>query len=331
MHLALEAVGVGPGDEVIVPTYTFAATAEVVRYFQARPVLVDSDRRCLNIDPEAVRAAVTPRTKAIIPVHMAGLPVDMDAMLAISRETGVPLIEDSAHTFPSEYKGRKIGSIGKATCFSFYATKSITTAEGGMITTDDDDLADRCRIMSLHGISRDAWKRYMLEGSWFYEVIAPGYKYNMTDIAAAMGLVQLRKAERMRARRAEIAGMFSKAFSRIPQLEVPADRPDCLHAWHLYMLRLHLDSLTIDRAIFVEELKKWKIGFSVHFIPLHVHPYYRDYYGYKPEDLPVAFGEFKREISLPIYSRMSDEDVRYVIDAVTDIVATHSCLNWGRF
>ena len=323
MHLALEAVGVGPGDEVIVPSYTFAATAEVVRYFQARPVLVDSDPKYLNMNPDAVRTALTPRTKAIIPVHIAGLPADMDELLEIGQDAGIPLLEDSAHAFPAEYKGRRIGSISKATCFSFYATKTITTGEGGMITTDDDSLAERCRIMSLHGISRDAWKRYTAEGTWYYEIIAPGYKYNMTDVAAAMGVVQLRKAERMRSRRVEIADMFNSAFSAFQELEVPGDRPECLHSWHLYMLRLHLDLLTIDRGRFIEELTKRKIGVSVNFIPLHIHPYYRDIYGFKPEDFPVAYGEYQREISLPIYSRMSDADVHDVIEAVSDIVATY--------
>jgi dTDP-4-amino-4,6-dideoxygalactose transaminase len=206
------------------------------------------------------------------------------------------------------------------TCFSFYATKTITTGEGGMLCTDDDALAERCRIMALHGISKDAWKRYTAEGSWYYEIVAPGYKYNMTDVAAGMGLAQLAKAQRMWRRRGEIAQRYNDAFSFMPELQIPHDRPDCQHAWHLYMLRLHLDRLQIDRGQFVQELKNRNIGTSVHFIPLHLHPYYRETYGYQPEDFPAAYREYQREISLPIYSRMSDQDVADVIEAVSDVV-----------
>ena len=320
LHLALEAVGVQRGDEVITTPYTFAATAEVVRYFDARPVLVDVEADSLNMRAELLAAAITPRTKAIIPIHIAGLAADMDAINAVAQDHHIPVIEDAAHAFPALYKGRMVGSLSEITVFSFYATKTITTGEGGMICTDDDRLADRCRIMALHGISRDAWKRYTAEGSWYYEIIAPGYKYNMTDVAAAMGLVQLTKAERMMQRRAAIAARFDAAFGPAPELECPATRPDCRHAWHLYPLRLHLDRLRIDRARFVDELRQRNIGVSVHFIPLHIHPYYRELYGYRPEDFPVAFGQFQREISLPIYSKMSDDDVQDVIDAVLEIV-----------
>jgi dTDP-4-amino-4,6-dideoxygalactose transaminase len=320
MHLALEAIGVKADDEVITTPLTFAATAEVIRYFGARPVLVDVERETLNIDPSKIEAALSPRTRAIIPVHLAGRAADLDPILAIARPRGIAVIEDAAHSLPTTYRGRMIGAISDFTCFSFYATKTLTTGEGGMICTDNDEWADRCRIMSLHGISRDAWKRYTAEGSWFYEIIAPGYKYNLTDIAAAMGLVQLRKVETMNARREEIALRYSKAFAGHEALQVPAgpasgDR----HAWHLYMLRLRLDRLVIDRAQFLDRLRERKIGASVHFIPLHVHPYYREMYGYRPEDLPVAHEEYLREISLPIYSKMSDDDVESVIAAVSDI------------
>jgi dTDP-4-amino-4,6-dideoxygalactose transaminase len=321
MHLALEAIGLRRGDEVITTPYTFAATAEVVRYFDARPVLVDVDARCLNMRPDALAAAITPRTRAIIPVHIAGLPADLDAIHELAQRHDLPVIEDAAHAFPCSYKGRPIGSLSQFTCFSFYATKTITTGEGGMICTDDDRWAERCRIMALHGISKDAWKRYTAEGSWYYEIVAPGYKYNMTDIAAGMGLAQLRKAERMWARRRQIAQRYNQAFGSLPELQIPHDRPDCQHAWQLYMLRLDLDRLRIDRAQFAEELKRRKIGISVHFIPLHLHPYYRETFGYRPADFPVAYGEYQREISLPIYSKMSDDDVSDVIDAVLDTVA----------
>jgi dTDP-4-amino-4,6-dideoxygalactose transaminase len=355
MHLALEAIGLQRGDEVIIPAYTFASTAEVVRYFDARPVLVDVDPRCLNVDPAQIEAAISPRTKAIIPVHIAGLPAEMDAIAAIAARHHLAIVEDAAHAFPARYKGRMIGSavgnrlavtgdreleveepandgnlppaichLPHTACFSFYATKTLTTGEGGMITTDDDALAERCHIMALHGISKDAWKRYTANGSWYYEIIAPGYKYNMTDIAAGMGLAQLAKVERMWRRRKEIVQRYNAAFGKAPALQVPHDREDCQHAWHLYMLRLHLDQLRIDRAQFMEELKQRHIGASVHFIPLHLHPYYRETYGYRPEDFPVAYGEYLREVSLPIYSRMSDHDVQDVIDAVLAIVNAYA-------
>jgi dTDP-4-amino-4,6-dideoxygalactose transaminase len=320
MHLALEAIGLKEGDEVVTTPFTFAATSEVIRYFGARPVFVDVDPSSLNMDPSMIEDVVTGNTKAILPVHIAGLPADMSAIAEAAQKHDLRIIEDAAHAFPTKYEGRTIGSIGDITCFSFYATKTITTGEGGMICTDNDTWAERCRIMSLHGISKDAWKRYTAEGSWFYEIVAPGFKYNMTDIAAAMGVAQLRKAQIMTARRTEIAQRYNRAFEGLPELQIPADRSDCEHAWHLYMLRLQLDRLRIDRARFAEELKKRNIGISVHFIPLHIHPYYREMYGYKPEDFPVAYREYLREISLPIYSKMSDQDVEDVIGAVGDIV-----------
>jgi perosamine synthetase len=324
MHLALDAIELRAGDEVIVPTYTFAATAQVVHYFRARPVLVDVDPIGLCIDPAKVEAAVTPRTRAIIPVHMGGRCAELDELRAIAERHNLCVVEDAAHAFPAEYKGRMVGSISDFTCFSFYATKPLATGEGGMICTDNAQFADRCRVMCLHGISRDAWKRYSSEGSWYYEISAPGFKYNLTDIAAALGLAQLRKTDRMRERRAQIAGQYTEAFQGRTELELPPDAPaDGRHSWYLYMLRLNLDTLTIDRARFFEELRTRKIGASVHFIPLHLHPYYREAYGYKPEDFPVAYREYKREISLPIYSKMTDDDVRDVIEAVTDIVGRY--------
>jgi dTDP-4-amino-4,6-dideoxygalactose transaminase len=329
MHLALEAIGLQQGDEVITTPYTFAATAEVVRYFDARPVFVDVDPISLNICPDLLEAAITQHTRAIIPIHIAGLPADLDPIYTIATKHNLAVMEDAAHAFPAKYKGRIIGQDLTTdlafqgphfNCFSFYATKAITTGEGGMITTGNDALAERCRIMALHGISKDAWKRYTAEGSWYYEIMAPGYKYNMTDIAAAMGIAQLAKAERMWRQRREIAQRYNEAFSVTPQLQIPYDRVDCQHAWHLYMLRLNLEQVCIDRAKFVEEMKHRNIGTSVHFIPLHLHPYYRHTYGYQPEDFPVAYQEYQREISLPIYSRMSNEDVRHVIAAVLEVV-----------
>ncbi len=330
MHLSLEAAGVGAGDKVVTTPYTFAATAEVIRYFQATPVFVDVDRATLNMDPDKLAAALAPGgpgagAKVVLPVHVGGEPCDLDAIQAEARRAGAVVIEDAAHSLPTKLGGRMIGSLSELTCFSFYATKSLTTAEGGMICTEDDRLADRCRIMSLHGISRDAWKRYTAEGSWYYEILAPGFKYNMTDVAAAMGLAQLRKLDRMWRRRVELARRYDEAFGDLPELELPARGAANQHAWHLYMIRLNLDRLRVAsgdaRARFVEELRRRNIGASVHFIPLHMHPYYRDTYGYQSHDFPIAAAEYQREISLPIYSRMSDADAADVIEAVRAVVS----------
>jgi len=323
MHLALAAIDLRMGDEVITTPYTFAATAEVVRYFQAKPVFVDIDPETLNIDPARIEAAVTPKTRAIMPVHIAGHPADMDALMDVAKNHDLRVIEDAAHAFPAAYKGRKIGAIGDFSAFSFYATKTITTAEGGMMTTDNPDWAERCRVLSLHGISHDPWNRYAAEGSWYYEIVAPGYKYNMTDVAAAMGVVQLRKAEQMRARRLAIAEKYSQAFGTFEALHIPVSRSEIEHAWQLYILRLNSECLTLSRAQFIEELKVRKIGCSVHFIPLHIHPYYRETYGYAPADYPVSLREYEKAVSLPIYSRMTDNDVDDVIHAVMDIVNKH--------
>jgi dTDP-4-amino-4,6-dideoxygalactose transaminase len=320
MHLALEAAGLRAGDQVITTPYTFAATAEVVRYFDARPVFVDVEARGLNINPDLIQAAITPRTRAIIPVHVGGHVCDIEAIRAIARRHGLIVIEDAAHALPATCNGHTVGSLSDFTCFSFYATKPLTTGEGGMICTQNDAWAERCRVMSLHGISRDAWKRYSSDGAWYYEIVAPGYKYNMPDIAAALGLAQLRKVQRMWARRAEIAHRYNQAFSPLPELEVPNEPPGSQHAWHLYILRLNLSRLRISRNQFIQELKDRHISTSVHFIPLHLHPYYRETYGYRPDDFPVAHREYQRAISLPIYSKMSDQDIQDVIHAVLNVV-----------
>ncbi|MCL5734679.1 MAG: DegT/DnrJ/EryC1/StrS family aminotransferase [Actinobacteria bacterium] len=329
LHLALEAVGLKAGDEVITTPYTFASTAEVVRYFDAKPRFVDIDQDTLNIDPEKIEAAITPRTRAIIPVHIGGHPADLDPIDELARSSGLAVIEDAAHALPAVYRGTIIGQRRPAlgsnphlVCFSFYATKTMTTGEGGMICTDDKSLAERCRLMSLHGISANAWNRYAAEGSWYYEIVAPGFKYNLTDIAAAIGLAQLQRLDEMSTRRAQIACRYTDAFHGVGALKLPADHAWVEHAWHLYPLRLELGALTIDRADFVRELKSRNIGTSVHFIPLHLHPYYRQKYGFSPDDFPVANREFEREVSLPIYSRMSDDDVSDVIEAVLHVVRT---------
>lgn len=335
MHLALEAIGLQPGDEVITTPYTFAATAEVILYFGAKPVFVDICSSDLNINIELIEAVISKRTKAILPVHIAGLPADIDSINAIANKYDLAVIEDAAHAFPARYKGRMVGSTqpqhsdstlkgnfvqNSVVCFSFYATKTITTGEGGMICTNNDALAERCRIMALHGISKDAWNRYSAEGSWYYEIIAPGYKYNLTDIASAMGLAQLRKAHQMWERRLDLTHRYDEAFLAIPELQTPTNKADCQHAWHLYILRLNTERLNISRNKFIEELKTRNIGTSVHFIPLHLHPYYRETYGYEPTDYPCAFNEFQRVLSLPIYSKMSDQDVGDVIESVVELV-----------
>jgi perosamine synthetase len=323
LHLALEAVGVGEGDDVIIPTMTFAATAEVVAYFRARPVLVDCLPDTLNIDPAGIEAALTEKSKAIIPVHFAGQPCDMDRIMSFARSHRLAVIEDAAHALPAAHRGRMIGTIGDMTCFSFYATKTITTGEGGMVTTARDDLADRMRMMSLHGISRDAWTRYAANGSWSYEILEPGYKYNLTDIAAAIGIEQLKKCCAFWNARRRIAAMYDAAFADLPDIRTPARRADLGHAWHLYVIQLECERLRIDRREFIEELKRENIGTSVHFIPLHLHPYYREKYGYRPGDFPCASAVSARTVSLPIFPGMTDADVSDVIAAVRRTVERH--------
>ena len=320
LHLALEAVGLQQGDEVLVPTTTFTATAEVVVYFKAIPVLVDVDPITLCIDPEEARKKVTSRTRAILPVHFAGQPCDMDRIKDLAASHSLHIIEDAAHSLPASFRGTPVGAISKLTAFSFYATKTLTTGEGGMVTTDDDDLADRMKLMRLHGIGRDAWKRYSNEGSWYYEVLNAGFKYNLTDMQSAIGIVQLNKCTEMRSLRARIARQYTEAFSQYEEMETPTVLTDRESAWHLYVLRLHLDRLKIGRSEFVEQLKQRGVGTSVHFIPLHMHPYYRDTYHYCHESFPIALREYYRSFSLPIYPGMSPDQVAYVIDQVREVV-----------
>jgi dTDP-4-amino-4,6-dideoxygalactose transaminase len=323
LHLALEAVEIHEGDEVIMPTMTFAATAEVVLYFKAKPVLVDCRPDTLNLDPDQLEKAITSKTRAIIPVHMGGQPCEMDRIQQIAQHYNLKVIEDAAHALPARYRGKTVGTIGDITCFSFYATKTITTGEGGMATTDNPEWGERMRIMSLHGISKDAWKRYTSEGSWYYEILYPGYKYNLTDIAAAIGIEQLKKCHRFWEIRQRYAGLYSQGFQDIPAITVPAVAQDVQHAWHLYIIQLELEQLRIGRSEFIEFLKAEHIGTSVHFIPLHLHPYYRQTFHYRPEDFPTANAVFKRIISLPIYPSMTEADVQRVCGAVGKIVGQY--------
>jgi perosamine synthetase len=344
LHLALEGLGVGAGDEVIVPTYTFAASAEVALYLQARPVLVDVDPATVNADPSAVAAAVTDRTRAIEAVHVAGLPADLAELLRVAGS--IPIVEDVAHAFPSpiaDLGGRFAGTLGRAGAFSFYATKTITTGEGGMLVTEDAALADRARTMRLHGIGRDAWKRYTAGGSWYYEIEAAGFKDNLTDLAAAVGLVQLGRAQELRAARAAIATRYLGGLADAAadgRLVLPPGADDPAHAWHLFMIRLGpearpddvtdpalpgvaglpkgLRALASRRACTVEALGEAGIGVSVHFIPLHLHPLYREM-GYRVGQFPAAEAAYAGEVSLPIWPGMTDGQVDRVIDAVDTV------------
>jgi dTDP-4-amino-4,6-dideoxygalactose transaminase len=319
LHLALRAIDLRPADEVIIPTMTFTANGEVVCYFGAKPVLVDVERDTHNMDLSKIEKAINARTRAIIPVHYAGQPCDMDEIMEIARKHGLYVIEDAAHALPAWYKDRKIGTIGDITCFSFYATKTLATGEGGMVTTESDEWAERIRILRLHGISKDAWKRYSNEGSWYYEVIEAGYKYNMTDIQAALGISQLKKLEWMWGRRKQIADRYTEAFKDSDLIVPPYVKPARVSAWHLYVIKLNLEALNIDRAGFIEELNNRGIGTSVHFIPLHRHLFYRDAFGYEAVDFPQAEWIYERIISLPIYPGMTDDQVARVVEEVRGV------------
>jgi dTDP-4-amino-4,6-dideoxygalactose transaminase len=318
LHLALEAVGIGPGDEVITTTHTFTATAEVIRYLGAHPVFVDICADTLCINPAAVARAVTPRTKAIMPVHYGGRAADMPALLEIARRHGLRVIEDAAHALPTTCNGKLIGTLDSdVTVFSFYANKTITTGEGGMLVTRNPDIAKRARIMRLHGISRDAFDRFTArKAAWAYEIVAPGFKYNLTDIAGALGIHQLKRAREFQERRQAIARTFDAAFSRLPLELPPQPGAGDTHAWHLYVIRLG-DAARVSRDEFIERMFAQKVGVSVHYIPLHMHPYWRDTYALTPEQFPVSHHVFERAISLPIYPGMSPEDISAVIAAVT--------------
>lgn len=323
LHLALNAAGVGPGDEVIVPTMTFTATAEVVVHQGAKPVFVDCLPDTMNMDPARVAEAVTPQTKAIVPVHYGGQPCDMERLLALATQHNLWVVEDAAHALPAQYRGRTVGTIGDMTCFSFYANKTITTGEGGMLTTDDDELAERVRIRSLHGLSKDAWKRFSAEGSWYYEVVYPGFKYNLTDTAAALGLGQLKRADDFWRRRERCANRYCELLGDLSQIKLPRAQAHVQHSWHLFVIQLELEQLTIDRNSFIRKLDEAGIGTSVHYIPLHMQPYYRDTFGYKPDDFPVARRLYDRILTLPIYPSLPDESIAYVAETIRNIVAEY--------
>ncbi len=320
LHLALKMIDLKEGDEVIVPAVTFTATAEVITYFRAVPVLVDVDSETCNIDAAKIEEKITERTKAIIPVHYGGQPCDMDEISVIAKRHDLAVIEDAAHAIPARYRGRRIGTIGDITCFSFYATKTLATGEGGMATTENDAWAERMKILRLHGISKDAWKRYSKEGSWFYEVVDAGYKYNMTDIQAALGLAQLRKVEWMWRRRSEIAEIYTEFFRGYQEIALPSVKPDRESAWHLYPIGLNSEQFAGGRDIFIERLKERGVSTSVHFIPLYRHPYYRNTFGFDAAEFPVSERIFASTISLPLYPGMADEEIRWVGESVADVI-----------
>jgi len=321
LHLALVALGVGRGDRVATTPMTFAASVNVIEHVGATPLLVDVEPDTLNLSPAALERALAPDVKAIIAVHYAGHPVDLDAIGALADGRGIPLVEDAAHALPAFHRGRPIGSHGHLTAFSFYATKNLTTCEGGMLT-GDPELVARAKILSLHGLSRDAARRYERGGSWRYEILAPGFKYNMTDLAAGIGLAQLRKLPAFQERRRWIVDRYDRAFGTLDTLRLPVERPGCTSALHLYPIRLQLERLSIDRDEVIRRLDAAGVGTSVHFIPIHLHPYYRDKYGFAPDDFPVAHDAYRRLVSLPLNSGMQDEDVTHVIESVRGVLAS---------
>ena len=322
LHVALVAAGIGAGDEVITSPLTFVATANVVLHTGAKPVFADVEADTYNISVEQIARRITSRTKAIMPVHYAGQPCDMNEIMELARKHNLLVIEDAAHAIGTKYQDRQIGSWDdRVAVFSFYATKTVTTGEGGLIATGLDDLAAKMRILGTHGISHDAWKRYSSAGKWYYEVLAPGYKYNMTDVQAALGLCQFKRIEDFIARREEICQRYDRAFATFDCLTTPFVRRDCRHSRHLYPLLVDEKQLRIDRAQFIDALRAENIGTSVHFIPVHLQPYYRDTFAYKRGDYPVAESIYDRLISLPLYPHMTDGDVGDVIAAVQRIVA----------
>ncbi|WP_323835320.1 DegT/DnrJ/EryC1/StrS family aminotransferase [Photorhabdus africana] len=323
LHLALEAIGIQPGDEVIVPTYTFTATAEVVRYLGAHPIFVDSLPDSLNIDPIAIEKAITAKTKAIMPVHFAGLSCDMDTIIAIAKKFNLRIIEDAAHSFPTLYKGKKIGTLDTdVTVFSFYANKTMTTAEGGMLVSRHPDIIKRAKIMRLHGISKDAFDRYQSKiPAWYYEVIEPGYKYNMPDICASIGIHQLQKIDAFQKKREEMAKLYDNELKDLPiTLPTKPKEPNSQHAWHLYTIRLN-DQVKISRDDFIIKMAEKNIGCSVHFIPLHKQPIWKNTYSLNENNFPVAEENFKRIVSIPLYTKMTKEDQIYVIKTIKEILA----------
>jgi len=322
LHLALTALGIGPGDEVITTPLTFCSTVHSIIHTGATPVLADVKSNG-NLDPASVEKLISPRTKAILPVHLAGLPCNMDRIWAMARARGLFVVEDAAHAVGARYYGRPIGASSQpasdAVVFSFYATKNLATGEGGMVTTPRADLADAMKMLTLHGMSRDAWGRYTKEGSWYYEVLSDGFKYNLSDLQSAIGIHQLRKLDGFTQTRAEYAQLYTEAFSHIEELESPPDECTCTHAWHLYILRLRPEKAGLDRNDFIEALRKKGITCSVHFIPIPLHPYFSKL-GLTSDTCPRAMELYSRIVSLPLYPAMRKDQVRYVARSVVEVI-----------
>src|SRR5439155_890786 len=312
LHLGLVALGVRPGDEIVTSTYTFAACVNVMEHLGARPVLVDVEPDTLCMDPARLEASITPRTRAVMPVDYGGHPCDLDAIAAIGSRHGLPIVEDAAHALGARWKGHPVGSFSTVTAFSFYATKNLTTGEGGAAVTDDGALAERISLLSLHGMNRDAWKRYTDTGSWYYEITAPGFKYNLSDVLAAIGLGQLERFDDMQRIRAARVARYDANLADVPEVRRPRARPDVVHAWHLYPVGLELERLSCDRARFIQELRAENIGTSVHFIPIHLHPHFAASLGVSPGQFPVAEDAYQRAVTLPLFARMSESDVEDV-------------------
>jgi dTDP-4-amino-4,6-dideoxygalactose transaminase len=321
LHLALEAVGVGAGDEVITSPITFASTANVIVHRGARPVFVDVEPDTLNIDPAAIEGAITPRTTAVIPVDFAGHPCDLDAVMAVGARHRLPVIEDAAHSIGAGYKGRRIGGIADMTCFSFYATKNITSGEGGALTTNRQEWADRIAIMALHGISRDAWKRYGSEGYRHWDIIAPGYKYNMFDLQAALVRSQLDKLETFHARRVALKARLDSGLRDLAEIALPAERAWASHAYHLYPVILRTEMLTADRDTIMNAIQAENVGIGIHFRAVHLHPFYVETFGFSRGMFPRAEYYSDRTISLPLYPRMTDADADDVVAAVKKVLS----------
>ncbi|OGL40757.1 MAG: UDP-4-amino-4,6-dideoxy-N-acetyl-beta-L-altrosamine transaminase [Candidatus Schekmanbacteria bacterium GWA2_38_11] len=321
LHISLMATEISDGDEVITSPMTFAATVNTIVIQRAKPVFADINPETLNINPDFIEQKITPKTKAIIPVHFAGQPCDLDRITAIAKKHNLLVIEDAAHAVGSEYKGVKIGKTETLAVFSFHPIKNITTGEGGMITTERADLAEKLRLLRFHGISKEAWKRYSAKGSPQYEILLPGLKYNMLDIQAAIGIHQLKKLDNFIEKRKNFANQYDNALKEIPEIITPGRVTyDCLHAWHLYIIKLRLETLKITRDEFIEELKKEKIGTGIHFTAIHLHPFYANKFGFKRGDFPNAEYASDRIISLPLYPKMKDEDIVYVVEAIKKVV-----------
>ena len=333
LHLAVRVIDIQPGDEVITTPMTFCATTEILEYQNAKPVFVDIDPITFNLDIDQIESKITDRTRAIMPVHYAGIPCDMDKLMAIARRHNLEVIEDAAHAAGTRYKGNQIGSMGNLTCYSFYPTKNMTTGEGGMLTTNNAEYADKARVLSLHGISKDAWKRYSSQGQWFYEVTEMGYKYNFTDIQASLGLQQLKKLDHFNEVREKYARMYVEAFQGLPGINLPdfysaylnGDYADqgYYNCWHLFTVLVDDKVLSINRDQFIEELKAKQIGTSVHFIPVHLHPYYADKYGYQRGDFPVTESIYDQTMSIPLYPAMSEDQIHRIANAVREIAEKH--------